>query len=157
MTAQTATSNVMVTASKRVSTTVIVWLGLMAWVLLVKFVLEQFFPHAFVDKTQRGLFDWAAIGLMGTLGLVGALLATRTGFPDAWDARVSNRQRLLYPVVIGLGFGVVHVAIDLVAHYTPAVAAFNGVSQQYTGLCRCSDFLDRVDLRRIIYGCSPSR
>lgn len=133
MTTQTATSNLTVKASKRVSTTVIVWLGVMAWVVLVKFALELFFPQAFVDKTQRGFFDWAAIGLMGALGLVGALVATRTGFPDAWDARVSNRQRLLYPVVIGLGFGVVHVAVDLIAPYASAVAAFNGVAQQYTG------------------------
>jgi hypothetical protein len=133
MTTQTATSNLTVKTSKRISTTVIVWLGLMAWIVLVKFALELFYPQAFVDRTQRGFFDWPAIVLMGALGLVGALVATRTGFPDAWDARVSNRQRLLYPVVIGLGFGVVYVAIDLIAHYTPAVAAFNGAVQQYTG------------------------
>ena len=58
---------------------------------------------------------------------------TSTCIASSWDARVSNRQRLLYPVIAGLGFAVVHVAIDLIAHYTPAVAAFNGAVQQYTG------------------------
>lgn len=47
------------------------------------------------------------------MGFIGLILARRTGFPELWDSRVSNRQRFLIPSVIGLVYGVVTIIIDL--------------------------------------------
>ena len=40
-------------------------------------------------------------------------LSRRTGFPDIWDARISNRQRFFIPILIGLVYGVETVLRDL--------------------------------------------
>jgi hypothetical protein len=75
------------------------------------------------DDPRSALFSWPAIGIIGLAGLVGIWLADRTGFPAAWDARVSNRARLLLPIAVGLGLGLLDVYHDLLFHGTAAFAA----------------------------------
>jgi hypothetical protein len=48
------------------------------------------------------------------MGLIGAWISMYTGFPGAWDARISNKQRLLIPFIAGLLFGALFLATDLV-------------------------------------------
>src|SRR5689334_1053329 len=89
----------------RVSGSVKVWLGLVVFLVLVKLAITIFFPNVFADPSQAAFFEWPVLGIFGVLGLIGVLLSEYTGFPDALDARVSNWQRWLLPILIGLGFG----------------------------------------------------
>ena len=50
----------------------------------------------------------------GSLGFLRLKLSKRIGFPGIWDKRVTNRQRFLTPLAIGLILGVVLIALDLV-------------------------------------------
>lgn len=89
-----------------------IYLGLIAFMVAVK-VTFILFPTVFPGADQEGAFSWTTILAIAVMGFIGLLLARRTGFPELWDAKVSNRQRFLIPVVIGLVYGVVTVIIDL--------------------------------------------
>jgi hypothetical protein len=71
------------------------------------------FPTVFPGADQEGAFSWTTILAITAMGFVGLVLARRTGFPEIWDNKVSNRQRFLIPVVIGLVYGAITVIIDL--------------------------------------------
>ena len=62
------------------------------------------------------------------LGVLGIVLSHRTGFPAAWDARVSNVQRLLIPALLGIAIGVVQSALDTQFHWTTLFAQDAGVA-----------------------------
>jgi hypothetical protein len=120
--------------TKAVSSSYIVWLGCVLYLALVKVILDTFLPDAFADPAQANFFGWAPLGVFSVVGLIGVWLSTKTGFPDAWDVRISNRQRLLLPILAGLVLGILLVLIDLPTGYTRLVAARHGVVQQYTNL-----------------------
>ena len=86
----------------------LVWLGLVAFLVLVS-VFITFIGGGLERDPRAGLFSLPAIALVGLAGLVGVWLSHRTGFPAALDPRISNRQRFLYPALIGLGFGLLLV------------------------------------------------
>lgn len=48
----------------------------------------------------------------GGLGLVGLRLASRVGFAEIWDSKVSNRERFLLPALIGVGIGGFFILAD---------------------------------------------
>jgi hypothetical protein len=50
--------------------------------------------------------------LFAVTGALGVYLASLTGFPAAWDARVNNRVRLLYPTILGIALGTVSIALE---------------------------------------------
>jgi hypothetical protein len=108
------------------------WLGFIAYLVAVKLALDLFLPDAFSDPGQAEAFGWAPIGIVAVLGGVGALLATRTGFPDALSPRVSIRQRIYLPALIGIGFAIVLITFDAVSGYSKLAAAHFGVEQQYS-------------------------
>ena len=88
------------------------------WLLLVVFLGLVNLFITFVDaglKTDARsvLFSWPAIAIFGVAGLVGIGLSHRTGFPAAWDERISNRQRLVLPVLLGVGLGVLESGLDV--------------------------------------------
>jgi hypothetical protein len=92
-----------------------VWLVLVGFLVLVNLFIT--FVGAGLERDPRvGLFSWPAIAIFGVLGAVGLWFAHRTGFPAAWDPRVSTRQRFLYPALFGLGFGLLQVAVEQVTH-----------------------------------------
>jgi len=115
-------------------TSLMVWVGLVAYVALVKVLFDTFLPEAIAAPDQRDAFSWPVISLLGCLGLVGVVLMQRTGFPAALDARVSNRQRLLVPALLGLTLGALHILIEIPTGFAQLNAAAHGVAQQYTGL-----------------------
>lgn len=117
----------------RSSANVIVWLALVAYLGLVKVLLEAFFPQAFADPGQAAVFAWPALGIIGCLGLIGAWLAARTGFPSAWDARLSNSRRFLLPALLGVGFALLEIVVNELSGFTALQAMRHGVTQQYTG------------------------
>lgn len=71
------------------------------------------FPTVFPGADQEGAFYWTTILAIAVMGFIGLILARRTGFPEIWDTKVSNRQRFLIPAVIGVIYGVITVIIDL--------------------------------------------
>jgi hypothetical protein len=89
-----------------------IYLGLIAFMVAVK-VLFLLFPTAFPLAEQAGAFSWTTILAIAVMGFIGLILARRTGFPEIWDSKVSNRQRFLIPTVIGFAYGLVTIIIDL--------------------------------------------
>ncbi|HSL30946.1 MAG TPA: hypothetical protein VK900_17225 [Anaerolineales bacterium] len=92
----------------------IVWLLLVAYLGVVSFLVTVVFPVQFVDRSQAGFFEPQGVIAIGVMGLIGVWLSMRTGFPDAWDATVSNRQRLFIPILAGLVLGSLFLATDLI-------------------------------------------
>ena len=58
----------------------------------------------------------AAIALIfyGGLGFIGLKLSQKLGFTDIWDSKVSIKQRLLIPGLIGIGVGVFLILGDAI-------------------------------------------
>ncbi len=56
----------------------------------------------------------AAIMLVvyGGLGFLGLQLSQKLGFSAPWDSDVSNRQRFLIPLLVGMGTGVFFIVVD---------------------------------------------
>lgn len=92
----------------------IVWLLLVAYLGLAAFLVTVVFPVQFIDRSQSGFFEPQGVIAFGVMGLIGVWLSMRTGFPDAWDAAVSNRQRLLIPIIVGVLLGSLFLATDLI-------------------------------------------
>ncbi|MDP8923806.1 MAG: hypothetical protein M3O34_13110 [Chloroflexota bacterium] len=104
------------------SSSVVTWLALVAYLVVAKVLSLTLVPITFRSAGQESLFDWTTLAVFAVLGLIGVVLADRTGFPTAWDRRISNRQRLLIPVLVGGGIGALAVAIDLLTGGSEAVA-----------------------------------
>ncbi|MGQ0603981.1 MAG: hypothetical protein ACT4QE_20055, partial [Anaerolineales bacterium] len=99
---------------RKIPVSYLVWFGLVAYLILVKIVLETFLPNAFADPAQAGPFAWPAIAIFGALGLAGVWLTRRTGFPEAWDARIGPMRQVALPVLAGVVLGVLMVVTDQV-------------------------------------------
>jgi hypothetical protein len=52
--------------------------------------------------------------IYGGLGLLGLFLSRKLGFPEIWDAAVTNRQRFLIPGLVGVGLGIFFIVGDLI-------------------------------------------
>src|SRR6267143_2784462 len=89
-----------------------IYFGLIAFMIAVK-VVFKLFPTVFPGADQEAAFFWTTILAIAVMGFIGLILARRTGFPEIWDSKVSNRQRFLIPAGIGIVSGVVTVIIDL--------------------------------------------
>src|SRR6266545_1980100 len=74
----------------------VIWLGLVGYLILAKILSETLVPIGFRGSDQQELFDWSNVLLFGALGLIGIWCGRATGFPEAWAAHVSNKQRLLW-------------------------------------------------------------
>lgn len=94
----------------------IIWLFLVAYLGLSAFLVTVVFPVQFVDRSQSGFFESQGVIAIGVMGLIGVWLSMRTGFPNAWEASISNTQRLLVPIIAGLVLGSLFLATDLVTH-----------------------------------------
>ncbi len=92
----------------------IIWLLLVAYLGLAAFLVTVVFPVQFIDRSQSGVFEPQGVIAIGVMGLIGVWLSMRTGFPNAWDATVSNKQRLFIPIVTGLLLGSLFLATDLI-------------------------------------------
>ena len=96
---------------KNQSTSTRIYFGLVVFLFAAKlfFLLA---PVKFPLSDQAGAFSWLTILIIAVLGFVGLVLARKTGFPDIWDTRISNRQRLLIPAIIGLIYGGITVLVE---------------------------------------------
>jgi hypothetical protein len=105
-----------------------VWACIVAYLVVAKLLSLTLIPIGFVSGGQEALFSWQTLIIYAVLGLVGVVLASYTGFPDALDPRVSNQWRLLYPVLTGMGIAVVAVLLDVLTSGTAAIARATGQS-----------------------------
>ncbi len=103
-----------------------VWLMLMAYLALAKILSDTVVPITFRSPGQQGLFTWDSVAIYTVLGLVGIWCARATGFPAAWDARMSSTQRILLPAAIGLAIGIAEIGVDIVTAGTKALAVATG-------------------------------
>lgn len=94
----------------------IIWLLLVVYLAISAFLVTTVFPVQFVDRSQSGFFEAQAVIAFGVMGLIGVLLSMRTGFPNAWDSKVSNTQRFVIPIATGLLLGSLFLATDLITN-----------------------------------------
>jgi hypothetical protein len=117
---------------RRVLQPFIIWLGLMAYVVLAKLLLDAFLPQAFASPDQAALFGWLPITAISAAGIVGVWFAQRTGFAPAWTSGVGIGRQVLVPAVLGFAIAMASVAFDLVTHNSAIKNAAHGVDRQYT-------------------------
>ena len=112
------------TYRQRLINSATVWLGLMAYWVVMDVLLARYPAPA----SGRQLFPegWGALVFFAVFGLIGAAFAARTGFPAAWDARIPASRRLLLPLLVGVGFGVVAIVIEGVTRSLHIIEAFFG-------------------------------
>src|SRR3712207_3086542 len=98
----------------RPSNPIIVWLGLVAYLVVVAVLFRTIVPVTFVDRSQAVFFEPAVLLAMSGMGLLGVWLSTKTGFPDPLDPRISHFQRFGIPTLLGLAAGTLFLLTDLV-------------------------------------------
>jgi len=103
---------------------VFAWLGLVAYLIVCKFVLT-FLPPINVNVVVSE-FAWSTIAVYAVIGFIGVLLSLKTGFPDALDKSISNRQRFVIPIIMGAGLGILAIVIDHFTHGTKFLEAQSG-------------------------------
>jgi hypothetical protein len=96
----------------KLSSSLKAYLGLFALVAILR-ILLFFVPVDYVLTNQEHMVSIPSILLIFALGLIGLRLTPKAGFAEMWDASVSNRNRFLISILIGLGFGVLSVLFDL--------------------------------------------
>jgi hypothetical protein len=89
---------------KQFSTSIKIYCGLVALLVFIK-IFFLMFPVAMPVAGNEAAFAPLTILIIAVMGLLGLLLARRTGFPEILDERISTRQRFLIPCVIGLVYG----------------------------------------------------
>src|SRR5207245_4708590 len=104
-------------SESRVANSTRAWLVLLAFIGLTNLFIT-FVGAGLQDDPRSVLFSWPAIAVFGVLGFVGIVLSYRTGFPGAWDHKVTTRQRWLTPAVIGVALGCLQSGLDTVFHWT---------------------------------------
>jgi hypothetical protein len=72
----------------------------------------QFVGAGLEDDPRKALFGFLPIVVFALVGGLGVYLASRTGFPAAWDERIDNRSRFLYPLGLGAALGIVSVVLE---------------------------------------------
>ena len=111
-----------------------VWLVLVGVLVIIRLLIDAFYPSAFNDPEQASFFAWPALGVLGVLGLVGVYFAHLTGFPAALSMQEPVR-RWLAPIAIGLAFGAVYFGLDWWTKFTALTNAHHGVATtQFVGV-----------------------
>jgi hypothetical protein len=100
----------------------------MAYLVFVK-ILITLFSASFSSVSQANVFAWPALAVIGVAGLAGVWLMRRTGFAEAWDARISNTQRFVIPIVIGLAIASLYVIFDRLTGYSHLESLQHGGQQ----------------------------
>lgn len=96
------------------------YLLLMAYLVLVKLSIVAF-PDAFRSTTQAAVFSWPMIGALTVLGLGGLWLARRVGLPGFWNPDLPATRKWLFPVFLGVGFGALSIAVDVLTGWTDVI------------------------------------
>jgi len=117
-------SNTEKTSFSQIPGSVIAWLGLVAYLIVVKYI-RTLLPPINVNVVASE-FAWSTIAMYAVIGLIGVLFSLKTGFPDALDKDISNRQRFVVPISLGVALGILAIIIDLFTHGTKFMEAQSG-------------------------------
>ena len=106
-------------ASMRIYIGLIITLAILSaiGVFLPQGSFSQIFPEQTLPAPKPVLAvvnSLIALILYGALGFIGLKLSQKLGFADIWDSKVSIRQRLLIPALIGIGVGVFLILADAI-------------------------------------------
>jgi hypothetical protein len=94
----------------RLTSSLFIYLGLVTLMFLLR-SLQEILPLQ-INPGQGT--TWLFVAITALLGWIGVLLVPRTGFPEMWDAAVTNWQRLWLPLLIGLTMGAAMVIFDFI-------------------------------------------
>ena len=94
-----------------------VYPGLMAFLVGIKLTLT-YFPQVFRSPAQTAVFEWKFLAIWTVTGLLGVMLAARTGFPSAWGEPGTNAKRVWLP----LALGAVAIITDIATGWSKLVA-----------------------------------
>jgi hypothetical protein len=97
-----------------------VYLGLMAFLVAIKLVLT-YFPEVFRSPAQAAVFEWKFLAIWTVTGLLGVMLAARTGFPPPWEEPGTNAKRVWLPLALGVALGAIAIVTDLATGWTKLV------------------------------------
>jgi hypothetical protein len=87
------------------------FLALVLLMLLGKAVWTYFgVDHPIV---QNWTGAWSAIILAALVGFIAIRLAGKTGFPDIMDEKISHKERVLYPILLGFAFALIEIMVGL--------------------------------------------
>jgi hypothetical protein len=94
-----------------------VWLALVAYLVALELII-LFVPINGLQADPRiVLFSWPYLAGFGVAGLAGLWFASRTGFPTAWHSDISVWRWIGVPALIGMAFGLITIADELVFHW----------------------------------------
>jgi hypothetical protein len=105
----------------------VIYLGLMVYVVLVKILLDLGVVKVAVP-TQANLLGWPMIGFLTIAGGLSVWLGPRARLPQLWDPDRSPRQWLLLPAIAGLGLGAVNLTLNAFTGQARLMAEAVGVS-----------------------------
>ncbi len=79
--------------------------------LLVLLKLIETFAHVpFITPAEQAFFGWKSVLFFIALLLLGSGFAHVLGFPGMWEKTVANRQRVWFPLLVGLALGALLLA-----------------------------------------------
>jgi hypothetical protein len=82
-------------------------------ILLVLLKLIETFVHVpFSSPAEQAFFGWKSVLFFIALLLLGSGFAHVLGFPGMWEKKVTNRQRIWFPLLIGVALGAVLLAVS---------------------------------------------
>lgn len=99
---------------------------LLAVLIVVHYVIE-FFPNIEMLQSQKSLFSWKAIGIIGMLGLISVYVLNLTGLKKLWDADVKLKYKVFVPIGIGLLLGLLQSVYDYFTGASGEIAACMGL------------------------------
>jgi hypothetical protein len=106
---------------------ILIYLGLIACLVGIKLAIDWLPPDIFASASQKGIFQWLSLAIIGTLGLVGVCLSWRTGFPGMWDPGVNMRAWLWRSAWLGVAFALIEIGWDYATNASHIAAERIGI------------------------------
>jgi hypothetical protein len=105
----------------------LIYLGLIACLVGIKLAIDCL-PHAiFASASQAGIFAWPSLAIIGSLGLIGVWLSSRTGFPGMWQPGLNMRAWLWRSVWLGIAFALIEIGWDYATNASHIAAERIGI------------------------------
>ena len=90
----------------------ICYASLIAALIIIRYIIILG-PDTPMLQSQRALFSWGAIGIIGLLGFTGVYVLNLTGLKKLWDTDVGIKNKIVLPLLVGLLLGSLHSLYDM--------------------------------------------